>query len=301
VQFPVNTAAHQSVPWPVRTLSLAMLCFAAGCATTPPPERVIDLRQVRSDQVVVPLDVIDSYTTALTAVVAVLEQELGFPTLDARLEFVADRENMRAVLKREGIPDQLAGRLSELLDGIALPGKILINESSVQRLTWGARIRFLAHELTHVAQNELAGGRRAPSNQWMREGFAEWVAWRVMDILAPGSLEIKRRSAERQVAFAHGRGDLPPLAELATAVDFFAQTPRSLAPYYYAKSFLAADQLVATQGVESMLAYFGLFARSDNSIANFEIAFGKSQSQFEREFSVYVGGLPVPERRSGQP
>jgi len=278
-----------------------MLCFAAGCATTPPPERVIDLRQVRSDQVVVPLDVIDSYTTALTAVVAVLEQELGFPTLDARLEFVADRENMRAVLKREGIPDQLAGRLSELLDGIALPGKILINESSVQRLTWGARIRFLAHELTHVAQNELAGGRRAPSNQWMREGFAEWVAWRVMDILAPGSLEIKRRSAERQVAFAHGRGDLPPLAELATAVDFFAQTPRSLAPYYYAKSFLAADQLVATQGVESMLAYFGLFARSDNSIANFEIAFGKSQSQFEREFSVYVGGLPVPERRSGQP
>lgn len=267
-----------------------------GCATAPPPDRVIVLDRVRTESAAASLEIVDSYSTALATVVAVLEEELGFPTLSARLRFVPNRESMGQILKAEGFPDYMAVRLAELLDGIALPGTILVNEESVQRLTWSARVRFLAHELTHVAQNQLGGNRRTPSNQWLREGFAEWVAWYVMESLAPGSLDIKRRSAERQVALAHHRGDLPVLAELATAADFFSQTPRHLAPFFYAKSFLAADLLVERHGVEAMVSYFSLFARSDNPIANFQIAFGISQSAFEQEFSSYVAALRPPDR-----
>ena len=55
-------------------------------------------------------------------------------------------------------------------------------------------LRLLAHELTHVAQIELAQGEGRAA-QWLAEGMAEWAAFRVLERLSLDTLPERRRIA----------------------------------------------------------------------------------------------------------
>src|SRR4029434_6514943 len=45
------------------------------------------------------------------------------------------------------------------------------------------RASLFAHELTHVSQNRLREGGRGRPAQWILEGHAEWVKFKVVDLL----------------------------------------------------------------------------------------------------------------------
>src|SRR5262249_62084198 len=72
----------------------------------------------------------------------------------------------------------------------------------------------LAHELTHVVQYQLAGGRRGRSEQWLREGMADWVACQVLERLGVSSFRDERAQVVRAVA-----GKLPLADEPLDLVD----------------------------------------------------------------------------------
>src|SRR2546426_309177 len=120
--------------------------------------------------------------------------------------------------------------------------------------TGGGRewLRLIAHELTHVAQFELAGGE-GRAEQWLAEGMAEHVAFQVLERLDAGSLELHRKVAlvrvQRQPAFAHGRLDL---STLGSPRDFTLRHQREGSIETYHLSFLLADYLIERHGFDTM-------------------------------------------------
>ncbi len=150
-------------------------------------------------------------TGGIERVVDVLTHDLGLPLpAGTRVHVYTTREAFRRGLVQDAaMGEEGANKLAAFAIGIARPGRALLNG----RLAGGGRewLRLIAHELTHVAQFELAGGE-GRAEQWLAEGMAERVAFQALERLDEGSLQMHRRLAlvrvQRQPAFAHGRLDL---------------------------------------------------------------------------------------------
>jgi len=70
-----------------------------------------------------------------------------------------------------------------------------------------------------------ASGRRSTSHQWLREGFADAVAVRVLDRLGALSADSWRRQ-RRELFGGSDRTQAPRLAQLATFTDWMRVTAR---------------------------------------------------------------------------
>lgn len=234
-------------------------------------------------------DRIRTWPQAVSAVVEALEGPLGLPRVEFRVLFYQGRAAFERGLVEEGYPADVARRAAAALDGAGIPGRVLLNERAVARVPWSKRVAMLAHELVHVLQYELAGGRRSSSEQWLREGFAEWVSGKALESLYPVAAGTARSRAGRAVERA-GPSLFPALSEMATWdqwVDLRTRRP-GLPTYPYA--FLAADLLVERHGVAAVLDYFRRFAASNDAASNFEAAFGETRGEFEAAFRARLSG-----------
>lgn len=222
---------------------------------------------------------ISSYDRAATAILQVFERDLGFPAFPANLRFYPGRAAFEAALLDSGYDPALARVTAGTMSAIGGYRQVLLNESALYDLSWPARVGMLAHELTHSLQYEWGGGVRGMSDQWLREGFAEWVAARVLEQLGAIRLEDVRRRKREEVR-RMGGARLPRLDEMAGFEAWVTiNDALNAAPYTYA--FVAADLLVERHGVPAVIRYFQLFARSPNRVRNFELAFGESLAAFE--------------------
>jgi len=107
-----------------------------------------------------------------------------------------------------------AGRAAELAEhsvGVSQPRRLFLSDEVLRELPWSTRLSVLAHELTHVAQYELSGGRRGESEQWLREGMADWVACWTLERLGEGTFGRERWQAVRAVAHGFPAADGAPL------------------------------------------------------------------------------------------
>jgi len=231
-----------------------------------------------------PHGLIASYDDALTSVLWIMENDLGFPPMTGSLRLYNDRIGLEAGLVGEGYDASYARQICGRLDGITRPGMILANESKLRWDRWPARIAFLAHEVTHVAEYALANGRRGSSDQWLREGLAEWVSWRVVQSLRFGTLAERRRNALVHLQEAGANHELPFFSRLVVQSAWVREGNRRTADPMYDQAFLAADLLIARHGLPAVLDYFRLFASSDDNLANFRTAFQQERARFEAEF-----------------
>lgn len=218
-----------------------------------------------------------------------MEAELGVPSLGATLVLCPHQKAFERALVEDGMPVDLAWQVAGTLDAVGRPGKVLVKESSLGTLRWPRRILVLGHELTHTLQYALSGGRRSTSEQWLREGLAEWTSWRVLEKLGMGSLAIHRRHAEQRVAAAHRSHSLPDLFALRTGPELLAELRRNRTLPLYDQAFLAVDALIAEHGVEKLVEYFREFAESDDREANFQRVFGESHAEFVGRVSQRLG------------
>lgn len=218
------------------------------------------------------------------SVTAVVEAELGLAAVDAMLVLCPHQRAFENALVEDGMPVELAHQVARTLDAVGRPGKVLIKESSLGTLRWPRRILVLAHELVHTVQYTLAGGRRSTSEQWLREGLAEWVSWRVIEHLRMGSLAAHRRHAEQRLAAARRTHALPALSALRTGPELLAELARDRTVPVYDQAFLAVDMLIAEHGVQAVVEYFRRFATSDDREASFLDSFGESHAAFEERF-----------------
>jgi hypothetical protein len=281
-------------------VTLAVLCAfcASGCAAALEPRTVSFA--YGAPELRLPTR-IRSYDEASAVIAAVFERDLGFRPFTATLRLYPDRLSFETALTSAGYDPPFARETAQVMAAVGGHRGVLLNEQTLAAMSWFTRVGLLAHELTHTLQYELAGGRRGTSDQWLREGFAEWVAMRVVDRLGAASAADFRRDRLRQLR-ATRAASAPKLAEMVTFRQLVALAARDdIAPY--AQAFLAVDLLINRHGLAAMLRYFELFATSRDRLGNFTTAFGETLPSFESALREHLwprrgpkpsapGGLP---------
>jgi hypothetical protein len=209
-------------------------------------------------------------------------QELGLPLPSTtRVYIYSSRQAFRrGIVEDAGLSPDGADELAAFAVGLARPNRVLLNGKIAD--SGSEWLRLVAHELTHVAQFELAGGE-GRADQWLAEGMAEHVAFQALERMGVGSLERQRKVALRrargQAAVAQSRLDL---ATLGSPRQFTLRHQREGSTATYHLTFLLADYLVQRHGFDKVVQYFGRL-RGRSSAAAFAATFGQTLEAFERE------------------
>lgn len=221
---------------------------------------------------------------AVRGVAKILTRDLGLPVPDRVTLYVY---SSRAGFERGLIADAhvapvRAAELSDFAAGVGKRRQLLLHAEpgDDHGREW---LRLIAHELTHVVQIELAQGE-GRAEQWLAEGMAEWVAFRVLERLGLDTLAERRAAAARTVAHhdpvVRGRLDLE---SLGSARGFTLRHLRDGSRATYQMVFLMADYLIERDGLERVVDYFRDCAKRGGGDIAFEETFGQSLEDFEVE------------------
>ena len=150
-------------------------------------------------------------------------------------------------------------------------------------------LRLVAHELTHVAQIELAQGE-GRAEQWLAEGMAEWAAFSVLERLGLDALAERRAAAlqhvREQAALREARLDLDTLG---TPRGFTVRHQREGSLATYQLAFLMTDYLIRRHGFERLVEYYRGFAGGRGRREGFRLAFDQTLEEFETEIVAHLG------------
>jgi hypothetical protein len=225
-----------------------------------------------------------SHEAVVRGVAAILARDLRLAVPEHVTVFIySSRAVFEQGLVTDGrLPELRAAELSEFAVGVGKRRQLLLHDQGGPPAAreW---LRLIAHELTHVAQIELAQGE-GRAEQWLAEGMAEWAAFRVLERLSVDSLLERRAAAMGHVrdhpALRQRRLDL---AGLGTSRGFTVRHLREGSLATYQLAFLMTDYLIRRQGFDALLRYFREFAAGGSRDASFRTAFGQSLADFERE------------------
>lgn len=258
-------------------ISLTIGAVALSCAAPLEPRIVTvpqaDVRPARH------ISDISDYDLAATTIARLVEQEVGIGQIPVAFRFFPTPQAFEAVLLQAGYDAQLARETAQEMRAVAGHRAVLLNESKLVTLSWPDRVALLAHEFTHSLQYELGGGRRGGSDQWLREGFADWVSIRVIERLrAVRRGDLRRQRIEE---FREAGSRISPLSQMVTFRQWVALSARTEGSSYL-QAFLAVDFLIERHGMRAIVDYFSRFARSDDRLANFRATFGEDLAAFEK-------------------
>jgi hypothetical protein len=242
-----------------------------------------------------PLSLRDNPTNGdlIDGVAALVRDRLGLPLPAASTAYVCPDEAAltEEILRNLGVGGLRAwGSMSGAL-GIATRVGIFLRGDYLGRADLAGRVAVVAHELAHMSQTQLArsGQREIPS--WIMEGHAEWVAFRVLDVLGLRPYGVSRdRVALSLVASKTPIKLFPDLSEL---------TARTLGTRWvelghaatYGQAFLAVDWLVAQYGSAKLVEYLGRFELTADSHECWEAVFPIPYAEFVADFRVHLKGL----------
>ena len=262
-------------------LALVIAVGAAGCAQG----RTVVPVHMQPSAFAIPVQALDlsSYEATVRAVAGVIAHDLALPLPDTVMVYVySSRQVFEQGLIDDGHVSRVrAAELSDFAIGVGKRRQLLLHhEPNVASAEW---VRLVAHELAHVSQIELAEGE-GRAEQWLAEGMAEWVAFRVLERLRLDTVA-RRRAIAMDIVRAHppvlaGRLDL---ATLGTARGFTVRHLREGSQATYQLAYALADYLITRDGLDQVIDYFRSFAHRADRRANFAAAFGQSLNDFEAE------------------
>jgi hypothetical protein len=231
-----------------------------------------------------------SHAAVVRGVATILSRDLGLAVPEHVTVYIySSRAVFEQGLISDGrLPLVRAAELSEFAVGVGKRRQLLLQDSGGPPAgrEW---IRLIAHELTHVAQIELAQGE-GRAEQWLAEGMAEWAAFRVLERLGVDSL-VERRAAAMGHVRGHPalRGRRLDLDQLGTSRGFTVRHLRDGSLATYQLAFLMTDYLIRRQGFDGLLGYFHELAAGRGRYESFRIAFGQTLPQFEQEVLEHFG------------
>jgi hypothetical protein len=274
----------------MRGLGFVIATILAGCAVVPRETWLIVIPKASRPVAAQ----IANYQDAVDAIVSVMTEDLQipvpitsftlyfYPHREAFAQGLTEQFNSDPILAR-GIAKSALGRLRQTEEG----KQLLVNEEILNDLRWPERIHVLAHELTHIVQYELAD-RKLVGDLWLIEGFADWVAYQVLEALG---MDTFNRRKQLKIAQVKHEREPPPLLQMITVQDWEALNTRYGSAIPYAQAFLATDLLIQQRGLPSVLAYFRHVPQARDHIQIFQAAFGSELSTFQREFATYLESL----------
>ena len=250
--------------------------LAAGCAA---PPREIEVVAVNSSQKTVSPRAA-RYGQDVSAIAAAFQAALQLPAVEVPVVLFPSRRAFEQGLLQVGYTPGLA-RTASTFDAIGGAKAVLVNAEVVDRYERRRRVRLLAHELVHSMQYGFGGGTRGDSEQWLREGFAEWVACRVSAHLRLSSFEEVREDVLASLADAPLGTRLTPLEGLSTFPQWAEAQRRADSRWLYAQAFVAAELLVEQHGIARVVHYFERFATGTDRRLAFRESFGVDLRTFE--------------------
>jgi hypothetical protein len=253
--------------------------FAAACAKSPGRIEVVRLPPPGTP---VSAERLGDYATALAAIMNAFEQALGLPRADVALVLFPNRRSFEQGLLELGYAPALA-RSASAFNAIGGARAVLVNGGVVNGFDRARRVRLLAHELVHSLQYQFSGGTRGASEQWLREGFAEWAACRITAHLGLASFESLREDLLGLLADARIGLPAAPLDKLTTFPQWVEAQQQYEAPLY-TQAFIAAELLIEMRDVPAIVRYFERFRATDEHQRAFAEAFGLERAAFERLF-----------------
>ena len=268
---------------------LVFAIVAAGCVSATWP-RVVEIGDIRA-RPMLRGEWITSDDEALASIADIMSRDLGLPAPQAALFFQRDREAFRIALEADGYEPAFARQTAQTLAAVSGFRRVLINDAALQELPWPFRIALLAHELTHTIQYEWGGGVRGTSEQWLREGFADWVEMETLVALGFTTRERARATVVRRLHESGVARTLPPLAQMVTFPEWVALTERFGEEALYGYAMIAAQLILDRHGLAKTIGYFQLFAGSADRVGNFRRAFGEELPEFEAAFRAHLAGL----------
>lgn len=252
-----------------------------GCA---PRARVIPFSSLSAFNAL-SADRIADYPDALSIIMAVMVNDLKLPRVEMSLMVYRNVPEFQSGLMRElGMDAALAAQMTSFAGGVGAATKVLINEHRLARHAWPERMKLLAHELTHCVQYSLAGGQRGSSDQWLREGFADWVSYQVLEKLGLDTYARRRQMRLEQIRLARLSRSFPTLTQMTSLKEWVTWQNDLGSEATYAQSFLAVEHLIEKNGPAAVVKYFSLFDGQDDRLANFSAAFNESFADFDQEF-----------------
>lgn len=227
---------------------------------------------------------IASYEEAVHTITGIMVHELDVPLSGPLTVFVyPTREAYAEGLVGTGrLPPEQAAKIAAYSFAVTEHGRLFINDERMRDLPRSAWLATIAHELTHHAQYQLSGGRRGRSEQWLREGMADWVACQVLDRLGYTTLRHEREHALREVAAAWPElaSKQLDLVELGRPREWEARHLEPDGYLVYRLAFLLTDDLIRQHHWPRLLDYFRAFAESEERFDEFRRAFGESLEKF---------------------
>ena len=270
-------------------LALVVAVAAAGCAQG----RTVVPVHMQPSAFGIPFQTLDhsSYEATVHTVAGVIARDLALPLPDTVTVYVySSRQVFEQGLIDDGrISRVRAAELSDFAVGVGKRRQLLLHhERNVASTEW---VRLVAHELAHVSQIEMAEGE-GRAEQWLAEGMAEWVSFRVLERLGLDTVARRRRIA---ITTVHDHAPILTrrldLETLGTPRGFTARHLREGSQATYQMTYLLADYLIAREGFGSVVEYFRSFARRADRRANFQAAFGQPLREFEQEAVVHLANL----------
>lgn len=232
-----------------------------------------------------------SHEAVVRGVAALLARDLGLP-VPARVTvyIYGSRAVFEQGLVSDGqLPVGRAAELSGFAGGVGKRRQLLLHDEGrpPAEREW---LRLVAHELTHVAQIELAQGEGL-GEQWLVEGMAEWAAFTVLERLGLDYLADRRVAAWGRVRNhpALRTGSRLDLSSLGTSRGFTVRHLREGSLPTYQLAFLMTDYLVRRHGFEALPAYFRGFAAGRGRLEGFRVSFGQTLHEFEAEIVAHLG------------
>lgn len=235
---------------------------------------------------------IPTWESTVRRVARVMRNDLDLPLPDRiTLQLYRSPALLEQGLIDDGVAPPLAARLGDFAAGVTLDRSLLLLEPEARR---GARdwTRLVAHELTHVSQAEL-GGTGGHGSQWLAEGMADWVAYRVLDRLGISGMAGERSLTLAAAREALGAGVPLDLDALGNPRSFLDATARQ-GVGTYRLAFMLTDRLIERHGFPRLVGYFR--DAGDDRHTAFTRAFGESLDDFAREWAP-----PQRDRGSAKP
>lgn len=279
--------------WPHAVLAwtcLAALIAGAGCAAV--GQRSV--LEVNLDRTGPPaLQAGADHSQVLSSVAGIVVNRIGLPlSRPLHAYFYSTQEAFELGLVTDARVDTwLAKDQARFAWGVGTYYGIFLREDKLGSASLLSRVGLIAHELTHVGQYELVGGRRGSSDQWLREGFAEWVKFQALEHLGLRPYAESRSRVVQEVRRAGPVEKFPALTGLATNREWTAARIQFGRIATYRQAFLATDWLVERNGSQTVIEYFRRFGRFDDREGNFLAAFGLPVGEFAKEFRLKLSTL----------
>ena len=268
-------------PRPWVAAATAALILGLGTADTP---RISLLAPHRHLEVVLTVDGASATAAAAIRPIArLLQTQFGLPLPTRVTAHVYDglEPFERGLVTYAALTAPAAAEMARFAAGATLPGIVLLRAPALASRPSVDWPRLIAHELTHVAQIELAGGDTGPA-QWLAEGMAEWVAYRVAEHLGVGGFPGVHASPRADaVEYVRRTGGLD-LAALASPKGLIVRHRQVGTVLTYRLTRHLTAELVRRRGFEALVRYFRAFRVSDDAEANFAASFGIPVDGFAR-------------------